>query len=209
MAWLLGFLASDGNVSQKSNDITIGLAIKDKEVLEKIKKELSLTTNIKEYTTTNGYDACKLQWTCEQHKKELAKYNIIPQKTYSLKPPTVLNEEYWIDYIRGYFDGDGSVNLIQNSNGRGNGNLRWQVCSTSKEIIEWIQKVLENKYNIPKTIIYSHQRSGKDLWYIQYSSIATRKIYKILYTPNSLYLKRKKDHYEEILAKVKPLYNDN
>lgn len=204
MAWLLGFLAADGSIRKNENEIKIGLSIKDKEILEKIKKELELETSIKEYTNSQGYDCCTLQWTCEQHKKDLAKYNIVPEKTFVLKPPYELNKDLWIDYIRGYFDGNGSINLIPNSNGRGNGNLRWQVCSATKEILEFILQVFEEQYNIPKVNIYERQ-GLHTLYYIQYSSTATRKIYSILYTPNSLFLKRKKKHFEDILQIVSPL----
>lgn len=207
MAWILGFLASDGSIRLDRNEIKIGLSIKDKEILEKIKQEIQIENEIKEYTTSSGHDCCRLTWTCEKHKQDLAKYSIIPQKTFKLKPPYELNKEYWIDYIRGYFDGDGSINLITNSNGRGNGNLRWQVASATKEILEFIVNTFYEMYNIPKVNILCDikHNNGADLYYIQYSSTATRKIYNILYTPNSLYLKRKKDKFEEVLKLVKPL----
>lgn len=208
MAWLLGFLASDGTVRKNSNEIKIGLAIKDKEILEKIKEELQLQIEVKDYVTNTGYDACTLQWTCEEHKRDLADYHIIPAKTFVLKPPVEkLDRKYWIDYIRGYFDGDGSINLIANSNGRGNGNLRWQVCSATPELLEWIVDFFYEEYGIPKVNLQAQNRPGSQhtLYCIQYSSRATRQIYNVLYTPNSLYLKRKKEHFEEILAKVKPL----
>lgn len=206
MAWLMGFIAADGSIRKNENEIKIGLSVLDKEILEKIRIELELKTEVKEYINSQGYACANLQWTCEQHKKDLAIYNIIPEKTFKLKPPYNLEKKYWIDYIRGYFDGDGSINLIQNSNGRRNGNLRWQVCSATKEILEFIVDFFEKEYQIPRVNIYEAQRINP-LYYIQYSSVATRKIYSILYTPNSLYLKRKKDHFDEIIQKVKPLNN--
>lgn len=205
MAWLLGFLASDGSIRANSNEIKIGLASNDKEILEKIKKELGLATMVKEYINSQGYSCVRLQWTCEQHKKDLATYGVIPAKTFCLKPPFKLERKYWIDYIRGYFDGDGSINLIQNSNHRGNGNLRWQVCSATKDILEFILNYFETEYDIPKVNIYESNRSKNPLYYIQYSSTATRKIHSILYTNGSLYLQRKKDHFDEIVQSVKPL----
>ena len=206
MAWLMGFIASDGTIRKNSNEIKITLALKDKEILEKIKEVLELETEVKEFQTSNGYDACTLVWTCEQHKKDLAKYNITPAKTFILTPPIELDKKYYIDYIRGYFDGDGSINLIKNSNGRGNGNIRWQVCSATKEIIEFIVNVLYEQYNIPKVTILSDNKNRQNtLYYCQYSSAASREIYKILYTEDSLYLKRKKDKFEEVLSLIKPL----
>ncbi len=207
MAWLLGFLAADGCITKDKNEIIINLSRADREILEKIKAELEIEKEVKDYQNTDGFLCSSLRWTSEEQKKDLAEYNIIPQKTFKLKPPYKLNKKYYIDYIRGYFDGNGSINLIKNSNNRGNGNLRWQVAGAVKEVIDFIVTALEKEYNIPRVEIYSqmYQNSTQPVYYAQYSSTATRKIYNILYTKDSLYLKRKKEHYEEILKQVKPL----
>lgn len=198
MAWLLGFLASDGTVSSSDNTIKIGLSAKDKEILEKIKQEVEIENKIVERTTKDGFDCVDLHWTCAEHKKDLNKFGITPNKTYTLKPPQELQEKYYIDYIRGYFDGDGSVNLIH-SHGKPV-SLRWQICGASKEILEWIVDVLYIYYNIPKVSILNSTANRKNLcYYFQYSTIATKEIYKILYTKNSLYLKRKKELFEKII----------
>lgn len=204
MAYIMGFLASDGTIGKKTNRIKITLADKDYEILEKIQKEIPIEAPLKRTTTNSGYDIATLDWTCSEHKDSLKLYGIIPEKTFKLKPPYLLDKKYWIDYIRGFFDGDGSINLIQNSNGRGNGNLRWQVCSATKEILEFIINFFYEEFSIPKVSIMSQYRKNI-LYYFQYSSSATRKIYEILYTSNSLFLKRKKIHFEEVLQKVKPL----
>lgn len=198
MAWLLGFLASDGTIRKDSNEIKIGLARKDKEILEKIRQELALTTTVKDYITTNGYECSTLQWTCAEHKQDLAEYYIIPAKTFQLKPPDKLNPKYYIDYIRGYFDGDGSISLMRNSHPDAIGNLRWQICSATPELLEWIVNILYEQFNIPKVKL--QKRTGTtNLYLIQYSTNSTKKIYNILYTPNSLYLARKKEHFDEII----------
>lgn len=201
MAWILGFLASDGCVGKNRNSIHINLARKDREILEKIQAIMNIENKIVDYTNTKGYECSELSWTSAEHKKDLAEYSIIPQKTLILKPPYKLERQYWIDYIRGYFDGDGSINLISNSNGRGNGNLRWQVCSATKEILEFILDFFETEYNIPKVRIQVEQNKNP-LYFIQYSSVATRTIYQHLYTPGALYLARKKEHFENIISKI-------
>lgn len=193
MAWLLGFLASDGSVSSSDNTIKIGLSAKDKDILEKIKAEVEIENKIVEYTTQDGFDCVDLHWTCAKHKQVLNEYGITPRKTFTLKPPTQLSPEYYIDYIRGYFDGDGSVNLIQGQS------LRWQICSATKEILEWIVEVLYQQYNIPKVNILCDNKRKSLYYYFQYSTNATKQIHNILYTPNSLYLARKKNHFDEII----------
>ena len=201
MAWILGFLASDGTIRKDSNEIKIGLSIKDIDVLEKIKQEINLDESIKKYTTNTGYDCCTLKWTCEEHKKDLKKYSIIPAKTLKLLPPYQLDKKYWIDYIRGFFDGDGSINFIESNGKKHYTALRWQVCSTTKEILQFILDFFEVNYNISPVNIQVRQQNHP-LYYIQYSTNATKKIYNILYTPDSLYLNRKKEKFIESIEKI-------
>lgn len=204
MAWLVGFLAADGSISEHGNTITIQLSQKDEEVLYKIRTLLGIDNSITYYTTNTGFDVVTYRWSSKTHKTDLAEYGVIPNKTFILKPPYKLNPDYYLDYIRGYFDGDGSINLIKNNNGRGNGNLRWQVCSATIEIIEFILDIFE-KNDIPKVSI--QRRNGNNpLYIIAYSSSSTRKIYDILYNDSDMFLQRKKDHYEEILSMVDPIH---
>lgn len=203
MAWILGFLAADGSISKRDNNIHIALSIKDIDVLEKIKTEIEIENPIKTYTTANGFDCCRLDWVSPIHKQDLALYDIVPNKTFLLKPPYKLNKQYWIDYIRGYFDGDGSVNLVKAGRGKA---LRWQIGGATKEVLQWIVDFFKDEYNIkPVSILEDNHIRKSKFYYFQYSSIATRQIYSILYTPNSLYLQRKKEHFDDIIKGINPL----
>lgn len=194
LAYVLGLMATDGYVQKTNNDAYIGLAIQDKEILDKI-HELIGGRPIKIYNTNLGMSMAKWGFASKRVREELATYGIIPQKTFILKPPTKLPKEYYIDYIRGFFDGDGSINFIQQKN------LRWQVCSASREMLEWIVEVLKTYGINPVNIQERAPRNENEhiLYYIQYSTTATKTIYKILYTPDSLYLKRKKDAFDSYI----------
>ena len=192
MAWLLGFIAADGCVYQNKNEIKIGLSSVDREILEKIKEELQIENKICDYETNNGFLVSELRWTCAEHKQKLFEYGIIPNKTFCLGLPLKLKKEYYIDYIRGYFDGDGSINLIQNGNA-----LRWQICSATSEILNWIVNFFHEEYGISKVNIQEWKRKHS-LYSIQYSTNATKQIYKILYNGN-LCLERKYKHYTELI----------
>ena len=196
LAYLLGFLASDGTVSKERNEIALGLSSIDREILEKFHDVIG-GRPIDDYITSDGFQVSKWSFTSQEAKQRLEKYSIVPNKTKILKPPYQLDKKYWIDYIRGYFDGDGSVNYLASNKA-----LRWQICSATKEVLEWIVDFLYNEYHIPKVNIYSQPRKNISLYYFQYSTNATRMIYNILYTPNTWYLKRKKDKFEEILEKI-------
>lgn len=191
MAYIMGFLAADGHIHQKDNGIEIGLSSIDVDFLKQIKKELNIEHEVKISMTSNGYEQCRLSFSSEQIKKDLEEYGITYNKTYNLHLPN-LSTEYKIDFIRGFFDGDGSVSTA------GECAIRWQICSATKDILEEIVKFLYENYQIPKVNIQIQQRKNP-LYVIQYSSTATRKIFNILYTENSLYLPRKYEKFKMIV----------
>jgi hypothetical protein len=195
MAWLVGFLAADGSIEKDRNIIKLSLSTVDREILEKIRQEIGLKSEVKDYITQAGYQVSKIQWSSEQHKKDLAKYGVIPQKTFKLKPPLSLDRKYWIDYIRGFFDGDGSITLLSNNYNT----LSWQITSATKEILEWIVDFFYEEYDIPKVNVHSFQRNTSTLYILQYSTNASKEIFKHLYTDNSLFLARKKEKYQKII----------
>lgn len=195
MAYLLGFLASDGTVDKKNNRIKIGLSSIDKEFLVKIKEELKYEGDILNYITVNGFSVSELTFTSQQIKKDLARYNIVPNKTFTFKFPKNLNKKYWIDFIRGYFDGDGSVSTA------GNNAIRWQICSATKNVLETIVDFFYEEYHIKKVSILEQPRKNNTLYYFQYSTNATKEIFSILYKKNSLKLPRKYLKFKELIMK--------
>lgn len=60
----------------------------------------------------------------------MALYNVIPRKTgYAIIPPK-LNRKFYPDFIRGYFDGDGSIWIERN------GAVGFGITSHNIEILE-------------------------------------------------------------------------
>lgn len=198
MAWLLGFLAADGCVEKDRNVIKISLSSVDKEILEKIRKEISLRSKVKNYVDNAGFAKSKIQWSSEQHKKDLASYHIIPQKTFKLKPPEKLNDEFIIDYLRGFWDGDGSITICRNNYNV----LEWQITSASKEILDFFVEFLYEKYGIPKVKVHTFIRDDHNLYLLLYSTKASLQLYNIMYKDvkdSDLFIKRKKDKYDQIV----------
>lgn len=189
MAYLLGLYASDGNVSKKDNTISLILSNVDKDFLSMVAKELKFTGNIKEYENSKGFRNVRLIFTSLPIKEKFQEYGIIPNKTYNFSFPMQLNKKYWIDFIRGYFDGDGSICKSGQS-------IRWTIGSHGKNILATIIDFFFEEYQISKVKIYQ-RKDG--FYYFQYSTNATKQIYKILYTQDSLYLPRKKEKFESLL----------
>jgi DNA-binding transcriptional regulator WhiA len=195
MAYLLGFLASDGSIDKNNNRIKIGLSSIDKDFLVDVKNELGYNGSILDYITSNGYSVSELSFTSAQIKKDLARYNIVPNKTLTFKFPKNLRKEYWIDFIRGYFDGDGSVSTA------GSSAIRWQICSATQDVLETIINFLYEEYGINKVNIISQPRAKHPLYYFQYSTNATKQIFNILYKEDSFKLPRKYIKYKSLIVK--------
>lgn len=195
-AYIIGFLGADGNISAKDNRIDLELFPSDYEILEKIRKELQLERPIKIYECANGYQKNKLFFHSAKIKKDLMEYGLVPNKTYSKDYhfPYKLERRYIIDYIRGLFDGDGSVKMTGAS-------VTFQIDSSNKEIIEQIHSFLKEEYNI-KTQITEQKKKNITLYRVYCYGAQAKAIYKILYTPNSLFLKRKYEKWQELLKLI-------
>lgn len=194
MAYLLGFLASDGTIRKNDNSVKIGLSSVDRDFLLTIKKEIGYQGELTDYITSNGFSVSELRFTSKQIKADLAKYNIIPNKTFIYTFPKNLKREYWIDFIRGYFDGDGSVSTASSEA------IRWQVSSANPDVLNTIVDFFFEEYEIPKVNLQWQEKVHR-LYYIQYSTTATRKIFQILYTPNCLKLPRKYEKFKKLVMK--------
>ena len=190
MAYLLGLYAADGCVYKEKNAIKLTFASVDRELLETIKKELDSNYPIRDYETKDGYTNSEFIFSSSQIKKDFSEYGIIPLKTYKLNFPDKLKKEYYIDFIRGYFDGDGSISTA------GKSAIRWQICAYNKDILRRIVEILE-EYGVPKVSIQSS--INRNLYTIQYSTNSTKKIFNILYYDNCFCLKRKYNKFKALM----------
>ena len=189
MAYILGFLASDGGVSKNTNHITIDIQRVDEEILYKIKDELKFEGPISHYVNSHDSKYSRLRICSHTIKQDLAHYGIIPQKTFTLTPPLFLDEQYFISYIRGYFDGDGCIWINYEKY-----SYNWYICGARKEVIEWMRQVLLNKYGIITSLTTSTKTlsHGDPFYSIQvYKKETILKLFEILYVPNSIYMERK------------------
>lgn len=103
MAYCLGFIASDGHVWEKRPYITIGIHKQDICVLKSIRDLISPSSKVR----ISG-SKCQLCVHSKEIHKKLLDLGIDHKKTFNLKLPK-MPRKYIPHFIRGFFDGDGSI----------------------------------------------------------------------------------------------------
>lgn len=185
-SYYLGFLAADGCVRPNRNEIKIGLSSIDRKWLEEFRNKLQSERTIKDYTTSKGFQVSELLFSSLKIKTELAKYSIIPNKTYIGITMKNIPNEYKLAFIKGYFDGDGSFSYNKNTK-----QCKIQIVSNTKGILKEINDFLNNQGNI-----YSHNKNNYSL---EFSTLPSLNIMKQFYDLDTPYLERKKEKYQEAL----------
>ena len=104
MAYILGFWYADGCIyGGKMFDIT--LHKKDKYIIKKIAQELDYQGPILDYVDRQ---VCRINFSCKVIYNDLIALGGTETKSKTLQFPNI-PIEFLPDFIRGYFDGDGSV----------------------------------------------------------------------------------------------------
>ena len=105
-AYWLGWLAADGCVyCRKSTTymIKLCLGIKDKEILKLFNQSLNYNKPVAITPKT-----ATVEIISKEMFNDLSKYNIIPRKSGVYRMPKI-RQDLMHHFIRGYFDGDGSI----------------------------------------------------------------------------------------------------
>ena len=190
-AYWLGFLMADGCVTRhdsKSGYSRLDVILKDSDIthLEKLKKAIATEQSIRVKTTVDkrGFEStrCELRVSSVDLCSDLKKYGIVPQKTGKEIVPDI--EEGLIrHFIRGYFDGDGSLT-------QSNGYYSFKICSSSRMLVEQIVTYFEK---IGIELAYQTYSQYKNDFFIIESRHKSRNvdIVKHLYQDATIYLQRK------------------
>lgn len=98
--------------------------------------------------------------------------------------------EYFFDYLRGCFDGDGCFYSYWDPRWRSSHMFYVEFVSASKNHIDWLQKELENRVRVVGHITRDGKKSTYQLKYAKKESVVL--INKMYYNPRVVCLSRKK-----------------
>lgn len=110
--------------------------------------------------------------------QHLIQHGIVENKSYLLDKP-IISERLCSHWIRGYFDGDGSISLCQD------GYVRGEFFGTYN-VIKFIVS------NIPSTKTVSNKKNTKHYYHSFFVSKKNNYIYNYLYKNSKTHLERKR-----------------
>ena len=157
-AYILGFIAADGALVKSSNRnsiyLTITIKYEDKAILEFIKTEIGLSHKLLEINRIGGFGKpvhhIRLCFANQQISNDLQNLGITPKK--SLTMTNIIKnipEQFRGAFIIGYFDGDGSISQVHNS--QNNKSLHIQIRGTRDFL-----KGIADELGMPYSYIYKH-----------------------------------------------------
>lgn len=185
MAYVLGFIFADGCIIRGTYDgysdsLKFGVQLSDRDVLEKIKRELQ-----SDHKISVVKNAAHFSIASQELVNNLKRLGIAYRKSLNETLPDV-PPEYIRDFIRGIVDGDGGIGIDKK------GHPVFMVCGGEKTMT-FIRDYFLNKMQIySKVGRREYSKSQRNFLYeIRYKSSSALKILAYLYIGSCLYLDRK------------------
>lgn len=213
-AYILGFLYADGCHYENTHRIKIDLQRNDEEILYKIKNAIDYKGDILRYYDkyktfkVDGEDkeyecqpTSRLSFSSNHMSKQLKSKGLMANKSKIIKFPkeSVVSKKLQVHFIRGYFDGNGTISYwIPNENTCWK-KFNFGVCGTT-EIINSISEILIHNFNCSPDI--RARFKDRDNNNVQLALCGNRQIQSImewLYNGSTIYMQRKYDKYQILL----------
>lgn len=171
-----------------TNTSVVGLALssKDESHLQKFSQSISSTYPIKRYIGSSGNPYSRLQITSLKMKNSLIKHGCLENKTLVLTFPAI-REDLVFHFIRGYFDGDGSIC-------RSGRSYKFRMCGTK----EFLSSVL-NILNLKSKLRQRHPSRLVNNWDIDIGgNYQVLGILNKIYLNSTIFLERKYERYIDL-----------
>lgn len=192
-AYFLGFIMADGCVTwnRKKNSYRLQVAVRasDIDILEQLRSYLGCEHPL-HYYDNHGYPGVMLNISSQKLVFDLIKHGCTFRKSLNLKFPSFIDDNLICHFLRGYFDGDGSITISR-------GQWQWNVLGTI-EFLEHTRKILVDLVKVgPGSLCQC--RKGSKIYMLAYGGNRQVKcILDWLYSGATAYLQRKFNKYKQV-----------
>jgi len=209
MAYILGFIVTDGCLVEHKNGYNcLNITNKNKEILLNILRIMDSKHKISIKSRGRGSKLkyYQIQIRDQSIYADLLKLGLTPRKSKTVRMPNIPSE-FLGDFIRGCFDGDGSINVWQDPRWKHAWQTRVVFYSGSLLFLNDLRIRLSEEFSLKKVRI----QKGVRVYVLYYSIEDSVKLYNLMYHNNAdilLQLSRKRDKFE-FFKKVRPDWFDN
>lgn len=193
LAYVVGVFASDGNLGK--DGLYLDVTSKDKEILETVLAVLKLT-HIKIGTKSSGQgnSSYRIQFKRKIFHQWLVSIGLMPNKSRRIRKLHI-HEELFFDFLRGYWDGDGTVTRQRDKRWKNSYIDSIGLASGSLAFLRWMQKEINSRLGTTGFI-----SEGTRVLQLRYARGDSRKILQAMFYRKGL------PHLERKLAKAKKIF---
>lgn len=186
-AYAIGLLTADGCLSKDGRHID--LTSKDRVQIALFKKCLNLTTKIGKKYSGSGNLAYHTQFGDVLFYRFLVEIGLTPAKSKTISAVSI-PEKYFLDFVRGYFDGDGCSYSYYDPVFRNSFRFRISFTSASLPFFEWLQAHLHRQIGIGGHI---ERRANSPYVQLRYSKREAMMLVRAMYYSAQIpFLRRKR-----------------
>lgn len=181
-AYWLGFLTADGYINEEHNFITLGLGIKDGEHIIKFQDFLQTNQPYTDRLNNGGHECRFFRLHDKKIVNDLSLLGLHQKKSFTVEPPKKISEELWRHWLRGVFDGDGSI--YPHTSPKAHERYYIGLCGTepilfkAQELLQ-ISRKLDYNHSVPKFTVCKKEEVNKCL--------------EFMYNDSKVFLNRKKE----------------
>lgn len=204
LAWAIGVIATDGNLSPDGRHLVV--RSKDRDMLETLQRCLALTSRISLVSNGRGSTYYSLQWSDRVFYLWLLDIGLTPAKSLTLGQVSVPNE-YFRDFFRGCIDGDGSVRVYMDRyNTRKNERYVYErlyvsIVSASRVFIEWLQATVIRHTGVSGSLTVRRKAGANPVWKLAWAKAKSIRLIRWMYhSPTIPCLERKRVTAERFLT---------
>jgi intein-encoded DNA endonuclease-like protein len=204
-SYILGLIYSDGCLSfdQHCHRFKITISLNDIDIMEKVHKLMTPQKKLHEYKHPKGTRPTYSVISCNEYDIDFIKsMGITERKSCNITFPNI-EKRYIPHFIRGYFDGDGSV-YVNTTKTNHNDNVKYysyinaSFTTGSLNFADQLNGIL-NKNDVLSHVV-KDSREDHISWYVKiYEKQSVKRFYEWIYTDAELYLSRKKLKFTEMI----------
>lgn len=198
-AYFLGLLYADGCNYPKANVVKLSLQERDVDIINKFKESIQYKKPIRtcyanQKRNINSQPQCVLELTSKILCNDLSELGCVPNKSLILTFPNKnqVPNKFIRHFIRGYFDGDGSLYFQQKSDYAPTAGI--SIVST-KPFCEYCMRFIYNQTGIKFSLCNKKSKNNKTYGLFINGARNSIKFLNWLYKDSSVWLQRKYNKY--------------